>query len=92
MTAATDAVTVPGAPVPARWTTGTWKIGPAHTSAGFAVRHLMSRVRGTFSEISGQIVTDPDPSRSTATATIALSSVSTGNDGSDAHLLPKEVT
>lgn len=92
MTAATDAVTVPGAPVPARWTTGTWKIDPAHTTAGFAVRHLMSRVRGTFSEISGQIVTDPDPSRSTATATIALSSVSTGNDGRDAHLLPKEAT
>lgn len=92
MTAATDAVTVPGAPVPARWTTGTWKIDPAHTNAGFAVRHLMSRVRGTFSEISGQIVTDSDPSRSTATATIALSSVSTGNDGRDAHLLPKEAT
>ena len=92
MTAATDAVTVPGAPVPARWTTGTWKIDPAHTTAGFAVRHLMSRVRGTFSEISGQIVTDPHPSRSTATATIALSSVSTGNDGRDDHLLPKEVT
>jgi polyisoprenoid-binding protein YceI len=92
MTAATDAVTVPGAPVPARWTTGTWKIDPAHTTAGFAVRHLMSRVRGTFSEISGQIVTDPHPSRSTATATIALSSVSTGNDERDAHLLSKEAT
>lgn len=54
----------------------------------------MSRVRGTFSEISGQIVTDPDPdpSRSTATATIALSSVSTGNDERDAHLLSKEAT
>jgi hypothetical protein len=49
-------------------------------------------VRGTFSEISGQIVTDPDPSRSTATATIALSSVSTGNDERDAHLLSKEAT
>lgn len=54
MTAATDAVTVPGAPMPARWTAGTWKIDPAHTTAGFAVRHLMSRVRGTFSEISGR--------------------------------------
>ena len=52
----------------------------------------MSRVRGTFSEISGQIVTDPDPSRSMATATIALSSVSTRNDERDAHLLSKEAT
>lgn len=78
--------------MPARWTTGTWKIDPAHTTAGFAVRHLMSRVRGTFSEISGQIVTDPDPSPSTATETIALPAVSTGNDERDAHLLPKEAT
>ena len=84
MTAATDAVTVPGAHLPARWTAGTWKIDPAHTTAGFAVRHLMSRVRETFSEIS--------PSRSMATATIALSSVSTRNDERDAHLLPKEAT
>ena len=84
MTAATDAVTVPGAPVPARWTTGTWKIDPAHTTAGLRC--------GTFSEISGQIVTDSDSSRSTATATITLSSVSTGNDERDAHLLSKEAT
>jgi polyisoprenoid-binding protein YceI len=53
---------------------------------GFAVRHLMSRVRGTFSEVDGQIVTDPDPLRSVATATIAVSSVSTGSDMRDAHL------
>ena len=50
------------------------------------MRHLISRVGGTFSEVSGQIVTGPDPSRSTATATIALSSVSTGHDERDAHL------
>jgi polyisoprenoid-binding protein YceI len=54
MTAATDAVIVLEAPVPAGWTAGTWRIGPAHTTAGFAVRHLMSRVRGTFSEVSGR--------------------------------------
>lgn len=37
-------------------------------------------------------MTDLDPYQSTATATIALSSVSTGNDERDAHLLPKEAT
>ncbi|MGH3152649.1 MAG: YceI family protein [Streptosporangiaceae bacterium] len=86
MTATTDAVTTLGAPVPAGWAAGTWMIDPAHSSVGFAVRHLMSRVRGTFSEVSGQIVTDPDPSRSEATATIGVPSVSTGNHMRDDHL------
>jgi polyisoprenoid-binding protein YceI len=68
------------------WLTGTWTIDPAHTTVGFAVRHLMSRIRGTFSEVSGQVVTDPDPSRSTVTATIATASVNTGVDMRDTHL------
>jgi polyisoprenoid-binding protein YceI len=46
----------------------------------------MSRVRGTFSEVSGQIVTSPDPSGSTVAALIAVSSVSTGNQMRDDHL------
>ncbi|MEP7026836.1 MAG: YceI family protein, partial [Actinomycetota bacterium] len=49
-------------------------------------RHLMSRVRGTFSEVSGQIVTSPDPSESTAAVLISVSSVSTGNQMRDDHL------
>jgi polyisoprenoid-binding protein YceI len=36
--------------------------------------------------VSGQIVTDPDPARSTATAVIATASVSTGNQMRDEHL------
>lgn len=73
-------------PAPEGWTAGTWTIDPAHSTVGFAVRHLMSRVRGTFSEVSGQIVTGPDPSRSVATATMTVSSVSTDHDMRDAHL------
>lgn len=46
----------------------------------------MSRVRGTFTEVSGQIVTGPDPSQSAVTATIGVSSVSTGNQMRDDHL------
>ena len=68
------------------WSTGTWTIDPAHTNVSFVVRHLMSRVRGTFSDVSGQIITDPDPSRSTATAVIATGSVSTGQQMRDNHL------
>ncbi len=81
-----NSITITDQFVPAGWLAGTWTIDPAHTSVGFAVRHLMSRVRGTFDEVSGQIVTGPDPSRSAATAVIALSSVNTGNDMRDNHL------
>ena len=41
----------------AGWTAGTWTIDPAHTVVAFAARHLMSRVRGTFSQVNGKIVT-----------------------------------
>jgi polyisoprenoid-binding protein YceI len=71
---------------PAGWSAGTWTIDPAHSVVTFAVRHLMSRVRGTFSDVSGQIVTDTDPSGSTASAVIAVSSVGTGNQMRDDHL------
>jgi polyisoprenoid-binding protein YceI len=86
MSIATEVTDTPGATAPENWTTGTWVIDPAHSVVGFAVRHLMSRVRGTFSEVSGQIVTGPDRADSTATAVIGLSSVSTGNEMRDGHL------
>ena len=85
MTAVTDLVTAwPSAPD--GWIAGTWTIDPAHTTVSFVVRHLMSRVRGTFSEVSGQIITRPDLSGSTTAATIAVSSVRTGNEMRDDHL------
>jgi polyisoprenoid-binding protein YceI len=71
---------------PEGWATGTWTIDPAHTSLAFSVRHLMSRVRGSFSDVSGQIVTDRNPSRCQVTAAIALASVNTGNPMRDDHL------
>lgn len=86
MTASTDIVVDPGVQAPAGWAAGTWTIDPAHTVVSFAVRHLMSRVRGTFSEVSGQIVTTTEVSRSTVTATIGVSSVGTGQQMRDDHL------
>jgi polyisoprenoid-binding protein YceI len=82
----TDVTAIQGEPVPVGRIAGTWVIDPAHTSVGFAVRHLMSRVRGTFSEVSGQIVTGPEPARAAATATVGVASVSTGNPMRDDHL------
>jgi polyisoprenoid-binding protein YceI len=86
MTSTTDVTATAGVPAPAGWVAGTWAIDPAHTVVSFSVRHLMSRVRGTFSEVSGQITTTTDPSGSGATALIAVSSVNTGNQMRDDHL------
>lgn len=85
MTTTTDTTTV-SPQTPDGWAAGTWTIDPAHTVVSFSVRHLMSRVRGTFTDVSGQIVTDLDPARSTVTAVIATTSVNTGTQMRDDHL------
>ena len=81
MTASTTATTIPG------YLPGTWTIDPVHSEIGFSARHLMvSKVRGKFSNFSGQIVTAEDPFKSSATAEIDLKSITTGNDQRDEHL------
>jgi polyisoprenoid-binding protein YceI len=69
---------------------GTWVIDPAHSWVGFSVRHLMSRVRGRFTEFSGEIVIGETPETSSANVTIELSSVDTGNGMRDNHLRTKD--
>jgi polyisoprenoid-binding protein YceI len=66
---------------------GTWELDPVHSHIGFVARHLMvSKVRGHFSKFQAQIVTAANPLESTATATIDLSSVETGNEMRDNDL------
>ena len=75
------AVQIPG------YVAGTWDLDPVHSSIGFVVRHLMvSKVRGKFTTFEAQVVTAPSPLESTATATIDLSSVDTGNEQRDNDL------
>jgi polyisoprenoid-binding protein YceI len=69
---------------------GTWVIDPAHSWVGFTVRHLMSRVRGHFTEYSGEIVVGATPEASSANVVIELPSVSTGNEMRDNHLRTKD--
>jgi polyisoprenoid-binding protein YceI len=79
-TAAVELSELPG------WMSGTWTIDPAHSVVGFAARHLMGKVRGTFGLVSGQIVTDLDPTLCSATAGIDVASVNTGSEMRDDHL------
>lgn len=71
---------LPGVP------SGIWQIDPAHSVLGFAVRHLMSKVRGTFNEFSGHITIAEVRLQSAAQIEIALASVNTGNEIRDKHL------
>lgn len=65
---------------------GTWAIDSAHSQVGFAVRHLMSKVRGRFDEFSGDITVAEDRHASCVQVEIALASVHTGNEMRDSHL------
>lgn len=66
----------------------TWDIDPAHTSAQFAVRHLMvSTVRGEFGKVSGVVNLDEkDLSKSSVEASIDATSLKTRVEKRDEHL------
>jgi polyisoprenoid-binding protein YceI len=68
--------------------TGTrWLVDPAHSQVDFRVSHLVGRVRGTFDDWFGVIVTqDDDWTRGTVNVTVQTRSVNTGNVNRDADL------
>lgn len=66
--------------------TGTWALDPSHTEIGFTVRHLMSKVRGTFEKFEGTLVTGDDVTDSRVDVSVDLSSINTGTVDRDNHL------
>lgn len=81
MTASTEATTIPG------YVAGTWEIDPVHSEVGFTARHMMvSKVRGRFTQFSGELVTAAGLLQSSVTATIELTSIQTGNEQRDQHI------
>ena len=72
-------------------TTGTWTLDPAHTEVGFSVRHAgISKVRGVFGTVSGELTVAEDASRSTGLVSIDVASVDTKNEGRDNHVRSAE--
>ena len=60
-------------------TTGTWAIDPTHSEVGFVARHLMvTKVRGSFTEVSGTVEVADELSQSVANVVIKTTSVSSG--------------
>ena len=67
--------------------TRTYEIDRAHTDASFTVRHLLSKVRGHFSEFDGTIAFDPsDPTAGSVRVTIHAASIDTNVAARDEHL------
>lgn len=84
MTAAatTTDVRSPQAPAPGRW-----QIDPGHAQVGFLGRHLqLTKVRGRFRDVSGEITVAEPPADSEVAVTIDMASVESGNPTRDDHL------
>jgi polyisoprenoid-binding protein YceI len=68
-------------------TAGTFALDPTHTRVGFVARHLMvSKVRGNFTEVSGEINVAEDPLASSVTVRIPAASIETRVGDRDTHL------
>lgn len=72
-------------------TPGIWNIDPVHSEVTFAIRHLMSKVRGSFTDFSGAIEIADEVSASTVTAEIELTSIDTRNAERDAHVRSAQI-
>lgn len=67
--------------------TPTLQIDKTHSEAAFQVRHLLTRVRGRFTDFEGSIDFDAEhPERSAVSFTIQAASIDTGTPDRDAHL------
>jgi polyisoprenoid-binding protein YceI len=65
----------------------TYSVDKAHSEAAFQVRHILTKVRGTFRDFSGTINFDKArPENSTVEFRIKAASIDTGNQKRDDHL------
>ena len=68
-------------------TARTYKIDKSHSEAVFQVRHLVTKVRGRFSDFEGTIVFDEaSPENSSVDFTIQATSIDTNEPDRDKHL------
>ncbi|SFO58283.1 Polyisoprenoid-binding protein YceI [Actinomadura madurae] len=65
---------------------GRWTIDPVHSEITFAIRHLMTTVRGSFPDFGGEVVVADDPLESAARAEIRMGSIDTRSAERDEHI------
>lgn len=73
-------------------TAGGWTIDPAHSSARFAIRHMMiSNVNGSFGKVTGNVQYDgKNLPKANVEATIDVNSIDTNEPKRDEHLRSKD--
>ncbi|WP_223637103.1 YceI family protein [Corallococcus sp. EGB] len=83
-----SAITLLAVAAPSFAFASTWELDSAHSSAQFAVKHMMvSTVRGAFSNVKGTInLDDKDITKSTIEATIDAKTINTNEPKRDEHL------
>ena len=65
----------------------TYEIDPVHSRVEFTIRHMFSKVTGSFGAFKGSVVYDAAaPASSSANVEIDASSIDTNNDQRDHHL------
>jgi polyisoprenoid-binding protein YceI len=74
----TDGVTLP--------VLGTYELDLAHTAVEFVARHMLTKVRGRFTEFSGSIEVAERPEDSSVTVEIKTASIQTDTGKRDEHL------
>jgi len=84
----TDTMTQSTSATPAIARTTTWRVDPSHSSAEFAVRHMMvTTVKGQVSSVEGTINLDEaDLARSSVAVSLDAASIDTGEPKRDDHL------
>ena len=73
-----DGVSVPPA--------GKYELDPSHTEVGFVARHMLTKVRGRFTEFSGTIEVGDTPETSSVEVEVKTGSVQTNFQQRDDHL------
>lgn len=72
---------------PAATATRTFVLDKSHSEVNFQVRHLVTRVRGRFSDFAGAIAYNADaPETSSVTFTVQTASIDTNEPQRDTHL------
>jgi polyisoprenoid-binding protein YceI len=75
------------ATVAAKKAAHTYTVDKTHSEVAFEVRHLLTKVRGRFTDFTGTVVFDQEHlDQSSASLTIDASSVDTGTPDRDTHL------
>jgi polyisoprenoid-binding protein YceI len=66
---------------------GVWRVDPAHSKVGFAVKHMgVATVRGEFGQFDGSLEIADDLASSQASGTVQTASVDTNQEPRDNHL------